>query len=294
MKFAILILAALSLTACEVNDAMHSANSIPPKMDKMNQRLDETSEAIRLQKLAIAKENLEDEKNSYVLMPIPTGLIGYAKLFAETATVDELVGQIYLYIKEVNDGMPIPTDAADHSLDQNIHRLQRMTAAQAIAAFVPKETIAKMVDQEIVQRGRYQKTAMNILTMRFQFLRDVMLSASLLAEPFASVGSAEDALKYLGYMDDILSFSFKDEIMVKITGFTPPFQNNEEWVKDQGAAQLSELVGHTKNLAMELAKVTPTDLTGDPQRDKLLAEDNSRRLTSALSELDRLQGRWTK
>lgn len=300
MKLVILIAMALSMAACEVNDAIKSANSIPEKLDRTNDSMDKTQEAIRLQKLAIAKQNLEDAANASVLIPVPTGLIGYAKLFAETATEEELVGQIYLYIKEVNEGVQLPNWGKDGPIEFtdaekqefNYRNYARVTAAQAISAFIPKEMVEEIVDVEILKDGRYRKTAMNILMLRWQFLRSTMLGASLLNEPFNSTGAVKDAVEYLGYMNDILSYGFKNEIAVKITGLKAPLKNSDEKVKDQGAVQLGDLIGDTKRMALDLQKVGPSDLTGDPAQDQALNAKHASELEVYLKELDALAARW--
>jgi hypothetical protein len=296
MKVLVLIAATLSLMACKLTDAIDSVNAVPEKLERTNERLDDTQEAIRLQKLAIAKQNVEDAANAEILIPVPTGLIGYAKLFAETATVEELVGQVYLYIKEVNEGTLLPNwgkagpiDFTDAELQEfNYRKLARVTAAQAIAAFIPDAELEQMVKEEIVNDGRYRKTALNILMLRFQFLRNVMLSGSLLSEPFSGTGAVEDAVEYLEDMNQILAYSFVDHIGVKITGLAAPLENSNEFVKTQGKAELSGLINTTRNMAKDLAKATPMDLTGDPVKDKALRDENNRRLETCFKKLDEM------
>lgn len=235
MKKLLLLSGLLISTGCGVGKAIDSVNATPGKMDAMNEKMSQmqmemskTNESIRLQKVAIAKENLEDPRNAKILLPIPVGLMGYAKLFAENATLEEITGQIYLYLKEINDGVILKSvDASGNEKEfspQEVNEINQMklhkfSAAQSICGFLPQSVVDQLVKEYIYTEDRYQKTALNILMMRYQFLRDVMLNASLLSETIDDVGSLEKAYEYINNMDWIARLPFIEKIQVKATGF---------------------------------------------------------------------------
>jgi hypothetical protein len=299
------------LSACGVDKAIDSVNATPEKMDEMSRKMGEmqqemnkTNESIRLQKVAIAKENLEDPQNAKVLLPIPVGLMGYAKLFSENATTDEITGQIYLYLKEINDGLfmkPVDTDGneieftAQQVADINQAKLQKYTAAQAICGLLPQEVVEALVNNYVLTEDRYQKTVLNILMMRFQFLRDVMLNASLLSESIEDVGSIEKAYEYISYMDWIARRPFIGKVQVKVTGFLPPYGEFYEDITTNSAQQsLTALYETVLQRAKAVEKVQQSSVSGNAELDKTLFAERTARLETVLEKTRERVAYWKK
>lgn len=294
MKSFLFLLSIFIFAGCGADKAIKATNEMPGKMDEMNTKMTSTEESIRLQKLAIAKENLENEDNAKTLLPVPTGLIAYAKLFAETATTEELVGQVYLYLKDVNDGVVIPdVDEAGNYVPftaqqinkMNQYKLHRFTAAQAISAFIPQATLEVLINEQIVQDGRYKNTALSMLMMRFQFFRDVMLSGSLLSESMSGVGVLEKALDYAEGMELILKYPFASEIKIKITGFLAPMTSVEEDVATSGREMMSQMLVTIQSRADELKTLARMKVTADPELQAKIREENDQRLARSLQLL---------
>lgn len=309
MKKLILLAMMISVVGCKAVDAIDSVNETPGKMDAMNSKMGsmqeemkKTNESIRLQKVAIAKENLEDPKNAEVLLPVPVGLMGYAKLFAENATLEEITGQVYLYLKEVNDGIYMKavdeTGAekeytAQDVADINQSKMHKFTAAQAISGLLPQSVVEQLVAEYIYQENRYQKTAYNILMMRYQFLRDVMLNGSVLSESIEDVGSLERAYDYVSNMDWIARRPFITKIGVKVYGFLPPYGEFAEELSIPVAKEsLLSMYGVILSRSENVEKVQMQSFTGDAAQDAKLFEERSQRLEKVLGSIDNDMAFW--
>lgn len=308
MRLFCLVLTVLALAGCKMNDALDATNSVPTKMDETNrkidatnEKMDETQEAIRLQKLGIAKVNLEDPDNAKTLQPLPAGMMGYAKLFAETATAEELVGQIYLYVTEINRGVfPAKVDAEGKAVapdaqgvaDTNQYKMQRFVAAQAISAFIPKEMMSEIVETEILNEGRYKATALNILLMRFTFTSQILLDKSLFDDELTSVGMVEKALEYIENMETIAKYSFVDQVTLKIYGFAGQEALNLN-LNDAEADILSRLETMDFQISYNLETVDMSELDENPAVSKKLQIENQKRLDSAVSDVQKKLAFWS-
>lgn len=309
MKKMIFVLAFIGATGCKMLDAVDSVNDTPGKMDSMNSKMGDmqeemakTNESIRLQKVAIAKENLENPRNAEVLLPVPVGLMGYAKLFAENATLDEIAGQVYLYLKEVNDGIYLkPVDetgaekefTAQEAAAINQSKLHKFTAAQAISGFIPQATLEVLVAEAIYKEHRYQKTTYNILMMRYQFLRDVMLNGSVLSESIEDVGTLEKAYEYVSQMDWIARRPFVNNVNVKVYGFLPPYgEVYEELNVVLAKESLLSLYEVILSRADNVQKMQMQSFTGNAAEDAKLFQERTQRLEKVLSSVENDMAFW--
>ncbi len=302
MKNIILVSACSLLMACGVADSIDSVNAMPDKMDSVNEKMGNMQESIRLQKVAIAKENLEKSENAEILMPVPVGLMGYAKLFAENATLEEITGQVYLYLKEVNDGV-YPKSVDDAGMEKeftvqevaqiNHDKMHKLTAAQAVSGMLPQSVVEKLVSEYILKENRYQKTAYSILMMRYQFLRDVMLNGSLLSETIEDVGSVEKANEYVSYMDWIAQRPFITKINVRIYGFLPPYGEFVEQLTVASAKEnLLSMYEVIESRATNVQKVQVQSLSGDAALDAALYQERTVRLNAVLATVKNRTAYW--
>lgn len=309
MKNLIFLSTLILLTGCKMLDAVDAVNETPQKMDNMNAEMQDmkgqmlkTNEAIRMQKLAIAKENLEDEKNGMILTPIPFGLMGYAKLFAETAKVDELVAQTYLYITDVHDGLPAPLvgedgSALDFTAEQisriNQYKSHRFAAMQAIANFIPTAVLAQMIDEEIIAGGRYRETALALLMMRVQFNKKVMLDNSLLAQELKSVGALEKAYEYLVDIEKVFALPFASEIGYDMYGFLPPMKSEVVFLTPD--VMKSIMVNTIQKIHLrgkKLKNIKQSQWTGDEAKDKAQLQKSQARADQIFADLDAKLQLW--
>lgn len=312
------------VVGCAAVDAVDSVNQTPGKMDtmaakmgNMEKQMNKTNEAIRLQKLAIAKENLEDPKNAEILTPLPFGLMGYAKLFAKTAKLEELVAQVYLYTTDIHDGLPAQTVTDDgtpvawtaqQTAQINQYKSHRLAAMQAISSFLsqttsdeddvlenvnPETTIDEMIKKEIIGGGRYRETALSILMMRVQFNRKVMLESSLLAQEMTSVGTLEKAMSYLVAIEKIVELPFAREIKYDMYGFLPPMVSEKiEITPEFSQKMMTQLISKIKLRAKGLKSIQSYSWTGDVAQDKVQLLAAQKRADVIFNQLDQKLAYW--
>ncbi len=228
-SFLIASLATLVLTACEMPD-IAGLNSMPEKTGEMSKKMDQTNDSVRMQKMAIALDQLEKPENQARISPVPTGLLAWAKVFAEAAKPSELAEFFYVSIKgleEVNpatgldkDGMPIDYTDADKARVR-LQKMASLSGLMAIAAFAQQEKIDEIIATEIKGNGRFQEASLAMLALRASFLRDTLLAQSLnvrtdSAKVLTNSGMMNEALKYLYQLDQISRLPFHDDIYVKI------------------------------------------------------------------------------
>lgn len=292
------------LSACGADKAIQATNSMPEKMEEMTRKMDETNEAVRLQKVVLAKQGMEDPENARIIFPVPFGIMPYAEKFAENATDGEIIAQLYLYLKEVNEGIyPPKIDAEGNEVELNpaeiqeinFAKLHKFVLAQAISGFLAQKRVERIVQNEIYNDGRFQKTALEMLMMRYRFLRDVLLSSSLLSGTAESVGVIVDAVKYLTQMDWVARRPYLGRIQIRIYGFLPPFEEVYE-VLDRASAKESilSLIGDISVQAGQVGKAIERDESTEDGQRKASYQAVKSRLSTALAEMNSIKLGWEK
>lgn len=231
MKILLLALAFVGFASCGKIDR---ALDMPDKMDQMNQGMKETNESIRLQKLAIALDQLMKKENQEFLSPIPGDMMAPGKLLAETLTAKEATELIYVKLKNVNENTYRDRHPEDDSLAQTSQiqdfersKLALLYAVEIVSTFLPDDVLNQIIHDQIRLGGRYSETALQILAMRADFYNRVMLKASLLGSKLSTVGGLVMATEYNSKIDMICKLSFAKRIELKITGFMNQDQNDE-------------------------------------------------------------------
>ncbi len=229
----IFLIAIIAASACsKINSVMDSTEAIPEKMNLLNKGMSDTNESIRLQKLAIALEQVMNEKNQSFLSPIPGDMMGPGKLLAESLTAEEAVKLIYVKLVNVNENTYRDQFPDDSEL-KNIAQIQSFErtkiaiyyAVQIIATFLPDQIINEIVETQIKHGGRFYDVGLQILMMRVSFYDKVMLHASLFKDTMKTVGMVSEAIEYNKKIDAIAKFKFANRIGIKITGFSNQAQN---------------------------------------------------------------------
>jgi hypothetical protein len=236
-KLALLMALSTALLACDkLKKAEEAADKVPElaaKTGEMGAKMDQTNDAIRLQKMQIAMDGMLSEKSLERLYPVPTGLMPFAKVFADAAHADELVELTYAWLKEIDEVMPLkhvdPASGQEIEYTKNEkaeilkQKFGRFQALSAIAGFIPDHTLDEMIESEVLGAGRYRETVMNILMLRAVFIRQVLLEESILKTGrFPSVGAAEKAIEYMSQVDRILRLPFRADIMIVTRGLEGP------------------------------------------------------------------------
>lgn len=304
MRAVYLVLVLFILSACGktiggLHRAVNSVNDTPGKMDVMTARMNELE---RLTKLATAKQNLEDEKNAWALEPIPFGLMPYAKIFAESANLDELTAQFYLYENEVNEGMPQPSvDASGVPLaftpDQvakiNQHKMARLTAMQAIAAFLPDTMIDELILHEVQGEGQYRETVLALFMMRVKFDRTVIMDNKLLAQEMTSLGVLVEANKYLNDIEKMINLPFASELKYDFYGFLPPVKPDQLQMTPAYAKEtMVTLINKIKAKAKPLKTMKVVSWSADEKVNLLQSEKNQAMASQILADLENKLKFW--
>lgn len=252
MKFLVLVIALVSLAAC---DKFHNLIDVPNKMDDLNKKMDHmtsgmdttnnkmdqmvggmdsTVVGINDQRVFLPVKELMDEANYEKLSPIPSQLMPFGKKLAEAISVSDLAELVYLWQKEIREvnptklmdkeGNEIAYTAAEVNRINKI-KLGRMLAIQTVCGFLSDEKVNALIEMHIENHSRYEDTAYEILMFRTQFVRDVLLKESLLSQPLSTVGKIHQAVVYAQQLDFIARLPFVDKVAYKVSGFLPPLDS---------------------------------------------------------------------
>jgi hypothetical protein len=221
---------ALTLTACDLLDMPKKMDAMGDTTRGMSDKMSETNESIRLQKVAIALNMLNEPENQENLTPVPTGLLPGGKLFAESATVKEIVDYTYLILKQLEEVVPTKGLDADFNPIQlteaelakvRQQKLAQLYSIMIIASYAQDQKITAVIDQVINGNEVRQKTGLALLAMRAFFIREVLLKASLKIDKTASEtldnsGAMNEAITWLKQLDQISRLNLRLPIQVKV------------------------------------------------------------------------------
>lgn len=296
----ILIALSFALVGCQAIDAVDATTQMPGKMGAMLAKMDETNaginktnDAVHDQAVVLPFEALLDPKYSTKLMPVPTGMMPFGKKLAERAYPDEIIEITYLWLKEIDEVYPEKAvndkgDELPYTKEQvaqiNHEKLARFMALQVIAGFTRQETVEQIVRDQIWSNGRHKKTAYKFLMLRAQFVRDILLDASLLASPLSEVGEIDQAITYASQLDYIAKLPFVDSVAVRTKGFLAPMDNMSELLDKKIAVKKWNKIDSAFDLDLKVGKQV---VSGDPQKDEQLYRDS---LARAASLRDRVKG----
>lgn len=300
-----------SLGCSDIENArrsMDAVQSMGGKMDQTNDKLNRTDESIRLQKALISLQQITSDASMDRLYPVPTGLMPYAKTFAETATAREIVELTYLWLKEVDEVQPLKSfndqgvevaRTAEQESRILIQKYGRIQALMAIAGFLPAATLQSLIETEITNNGRFAETGLNVLMMRVLFLRMVMLEESLYKRgSFASVGEAEEALKYMNQVQAVLDLPFASALSVKTRGLVglggyDVIQNLDFTLNAEMKSLLSSGWNRLADLTLSSTTMTTRTFSNDPAKNaseqKQLAERRAAVLSAAQAAIERIK-----
>lgn len=229
MKKLLILAFPFVLAACELPD-IAGLNSMPNKTGEMSTKMDTTNEAIRKQKLLLAVEQLNDPNNQKNIFPVPTGLMPAGRVFAETATAEEIVEYTYNELKKIEENDPaygMEDDGSPSVLtpeQKSVVRREKYASLYAlmiIAGFAQDEKIEQIIRHDIEGNSRFQETALEVLALRAAFIREVLLKLSLKVDTSApetldNSGKMKEALKYLLKLDKLSKLKLKKVIQVKV------------------------------------------------------------------------------
>ncbi|WP_413288738.1 hypothetical protein [Bdellovibrio sp. HCB337] len=296
----------LCITAITLMVAGCGMIEMPQKMDKTNenmelmiQNMNHTNSGIDKQSKLIPFENLLKAENTENLTPIPTRLMPFGKELALVISAEDMVELTYLWLKEIDEVYP------DHKVDANGNelpysteeigkinhdKLARLVGLQIIAGFLPHATVEQIIHKQIHTGGRYEDVAYAILMMRSQFVRDVLLEASLLASPLNNSGKVAQAVEYNKSLDYLARLPFAKKIAVKTRGFIPAENSPEETFNPEIALINWKRI---QSAAEQDWQVTPESITGDSVQDQAIYQQKQNSYKKSLAEIQSYIKSWT-
>lgn len=184
-----------------VGESNHLQEQLLEHMKEMNHEMGglhedmrKTNQAVHLQILTIALQNLFEPENTKVL-PIPTRMMSYADVFAKEAYPEEVVKIGNLLLTEAKTH-PYGSDSEKQAQIQE--KLIRLTGLGLIAAFLSQEGLEKLLVLEVDGHGRYESTAYAMVALRYAFVRDFLLAQVLDNPP--NLGGLRAAVMYFKQM----------------------------------------------------------------------------------------------
>jgi hypothetical protein len=214
----------------KMDEMGHKMDQTNRQMEDMVQRMDHTNGGIDKQSKLIPFENMLKSENTENLSPIPTRLMPFGKELALVISADDMVELTYLWLKEIDEVFPAHKMDANgnevpYTQDEidkiNHDKLARLVGLQIIAGFLPQNVVNDMITKQVYTGGRYEDTVYTILMLRVQFIRDVMLDASLMAAPLNNAGKIAQAVEYNKNIDFVAKLPFAAKISLKTKGFIP-------------------------------------------------------------------------
>ena len=294
------------LSSCGINESMDAVKATPEKMDnmqntigkmhgtmeKMNKGMGETVAGVNDQRILIPLIELMKYENYDELSPLPVKLLPYGKSLAQAVTADQMVEIVYLWLKEIDEVYPPKAldkngNEIEYTAEQidkiNTTKLGRLAALQITAGFLPQTTVDQIIENQIINFGRFEETTYTILMLRVQFIRDVLLDASLLSKPLNSVGGLNQAIAFTQSLELITQLAFAAKIKMKVSGLLAPQENFEETLKkDLALTKWKKIkLSAEKDLKLELQVIT-----GNPEKDAQILKSKQEAFALAMKTVD--------
>jgi hypothetical protein len=293
-------------TACDKIEAMMK---MPEKMDDLGQstkgmsnKMDETNGFVAKQALLTAVVEFAKKDNFDKVVPVPTGLLAPASVFAQVASDTELVEFIKVQLSYINKIAPAErVDSSgkvraltnEEQMDILMQKFVALQAIKAVSAFIPdgtdeafelagngtrvrKNTLYKIV-LRVSERSEFQRVALAILAMRADFLSEVLLKQSALDTEeagFDTVGDAMKAVRYQEKIDYLLSLPFRSQIKASTTGlmgsenYNGDIKNMDISLDDQTAKKMGMVWKDIRQKTEYAMKIPQHNWTGNENQDR--------------------------
>ena len=283
-----LFAATLLLSACGAQKAIDNTNKIPGKLDRTIDTMKETECTL---KRGLSFEAMLKDEYGRDLIPVPFDLMPFAREFAKCSSEEDLAEVTYMWMKKLNEvtlDLPSPTEA--QVADFNHRKLHVYSALQAVAGFIPQDKLERIITKQLYGAGRYQDSVMEMLMLRVQFLRDVMLENSLFSKGLTNVGTVEKAVEYAQNIEFIARLPFAKEISVNVTGFMAPMDDAKENFDPATAPVLWAKI----KVKAERLTVDMQNWTGQPGEDQKLMQNRKSRMNQALTTINQKISEWSR
>lgn len=280
----------LVLGGCGAKDAIDGTKQMPGKMDRMLGEMNRTNGKVEQQCAVLTFDGMLKEEYGRELIPIPFDLMAFAREFGKCASDEQVVELVYIWVKRLNEvTMELPAPTEEQTNQFNHRKLHIYSALQAMSGLLEQPKLERIIDREIYGAGRYQDSALTMLMLRAQFLRDVLLEASLFSEGLTNVGKVEKAVEYAEQIEYLARLAFSPEIGVTVTGFIAPMDDVKESFDPAVALKTwRKIKVKAERLSLEMKS-----WTGKPNEDARLYAMRQQRMNKALSIINGKINGWS-
>jgi hypothetical protein len=298
----ILLLLLNVVGACSRADrAIDATNSMPQRMDETNRKMDETNrkidqtnkqmqetnDVVSQQPVQITFEDMLKPEFGQDLTPVPFDLMPFAKVFGQYAKPDDVIEIVYLWMKKLNElpltptmdeilngktSTPLEVDAFNH------HLLQVYMALESVCGFLPDDKVDAIVQSQIINAGARQNSALQLLMLRVDFIKSVLLDASLMESPLDNIGKIEKAIAYADSIDKIARLPFAADISATAAGFKDPYPAVNLKLDTGVALKVWQSIHDQMTTSMTLSTQV---LSGNTAKDQELLQDRKDRAAKA-------------
>lgn len=225
MKYLLIPLMTLGLFSCSKIEALHEAatEKIPKSMEALKEN---TSEVVRLTKVAEGKHGLENMDNMQVLSPVPTDLLAAGALFAENATAEEMakwaaVSLVFINKAKYDDNAPFISNEKLNTPEKfEAYRMGRLSALSTAAAFLPDSTVRQLLTM-LRNRDQYSEEILAILALRADYIYKIRIKERIFGTRVTAIGEIEEAIRLNKQVESILRLPFAKHVQAKFIGFAP-------------------------------------------------------------------------
>lgn len=230
-----LLVLLLAFSGCGISSTMDSVKRGMGNMEKVSDSLGKTSEALRAQTLSIALTEMMKPENLYFInlnSVSPSAIIPAAKIFAEKATADEIVGLAFLWITDINNGA-VDAITEEQKQASDLFKLRRLVVLQAIAGMMPED---KTVEVLQTLRGEYPIAGYAMLALRHNFISSFILELGILTKPSLNKREYEAGVKAVRSLAFLEELPFKDKCVLKLFGFSSEDLNQTVTVESKASS----------------------------------------------------------
>ena len=216
MKFIILCSLYFTFVGCgKIESVIEKTESIPGKMDELNNKMQYTKERLDEQTLAIASDhmyNLLDKNPDVVRLEV----VAPAIIFASVLNSNQAVLWMEKVFKRIDTS----------SLETDFTKTNLLIIATVVAGELSENLIDLIVQNEILKSGAYKATAFKILALRFKYLTEFCFQSRTVDAGLNTLGLIQNSFQYLESLSKIAKYPFVDKLKFLPLGFSDNLVNS--------------------------------------------------------------------
>lgn len=209
-KLWVAILAVPLLSGCGIKDMA----------DEARDNLRKTSNAVHLQVLTVALQQMLAPNNTESLTP-PVRMFPYADGFTKEATPMEALEAYHTFLVDVKmGGQTTKSEPTPQDLRIPSRRIS-LAAAGVISAFTPHDKLESILDAQVNSAGRFEDTAYVYLMTRYTYIRDFFFVSVVDKSERVNIDSVRKAVEYFKELKYIAQLSYVDRVKLHVPEFVP-------------------------------------------------------------------------